>query len=80
MIENCPLKTATGCHILTNNLEFQVHSSTLRAENTSKSRLFKVKSNTETIHNQHQTIWKSPYNFFYSQNGHNTDVNLNKKF
>ena len=49
-----PLKSAKMSKILTKNLDFRGHLSTLRAENTPKSGPFKVENNALTLPKQLQ--------------------------
>ena len=49
MVKYWPLKTAKLGKILTENLDFRGHLSIVRAENTSKSRHFKVENNAQTL-------------------------------
>ena len=54
MVKNDPLKSAKMSKILIQNLHFRGHLSTLRAENTTKSRPFKVENNALALPNQLQ--------------------------
>ena len=75
------LKSAKMSKFWTTNFDFHGHLATFRAENTLKSRPFKVKNNAQTLPEQLQNNFEKvqKIDFFDPQNGQNTGVNIGKK-